>query len=75
MSNKIEITGLKLKTRDGKTVNLSLAEAKELHEQLDNLFGKKTVYIPSNPIVIDRYSPYWYDHSKWTLDSGTSSMD
>lgn len=56
---KLKVTGLELETKDGKKVPLTLAEAKDLHEQLDELFGKEVVYRPSHPIYIDRYQPYW----------------
>ena len=56
---KLKVTGLELETKDGKKVNLTLSEAKELHEQLDELFGSK--YNPSYPVYIDRWhQPYWY---------------
>ena len=60
MSKKLKLTKLELETKDGKKVELSLAEAKELHEQLHELFGDKTVYLPSQPVIIDRWrNPYW----------------
>lgn len=61
MSNKLKLTTIKLETKDGKAVELSLAEAKDLHDQLHELFGEK--YVPSIPIVIERerypWRPYW----------------
>ena len=61
MSNKLKLTTIKLETKDGKEVELSLAEAKDLHDQLHELFGTK--YVPSVPIVIERdrypWLPYW----------------
>ena len=63
MSDKIKITGLELKTKDGKKVELTLEEAKELHEQLDELFGKEVKYVPSTPIYVRSWwetNPYPY---------------
>ena len=67
MSKKLKLTKIELETKDGKKVELSLTEAKELHDQLHDLFGEK--YVPSTPIVIERdrywpnpYRPYWYYH-------------
>lgn len=71
MNDKLKLTKIALETKDGKTVELTIDEAKELHEQLHSLFGEKTTYIPSSPIVIERdrwyppYPPTWY---------GTGSM-
>ena len=39
MSNKLKLTTIKLETKDGKEIELSLAEAKDLHDQLHELFG------------------------------------
>ena len=65
MSNKLKLKTIKLETADGKTVELSLAEAKDLHDQLHELFGTK--YVPSVPVVIERdrypwpYTPRWIE--------------
>ena len=57
----MELTSLKLKTKDGKEVEVSLEEARELYNQLHNLFG--TNYIPSTPLYLTRdhtHAPqYW----------------
>lgn len=64
---KLKLTKIVLETKDGKQVELSIEDAEELHEQLNTLFGEKTTYIPSMPIVIERdrwnppYYPYWCD--------------
>ena len=44
MSKKLKLTKIELETKDGKKVQLSLTEAKELHNQLHELFGEK--YVP-----------------------------
>ena len=71
MGKKLKLTKIELETKDGKKISLSLDEAKDLHDQLHDLFGKKdTVYIPSSPlppIIIERgrypwrnpCTPYW----------------
>lgn len=56
MSSKLKLKTIKLETADGKTVELSLAEAKDLHDQLHELFGPK--YVPQTPIVIERDRPW-----------------
>ncbi len=66
-TKKLKLTKIAIETKDGKQVELTLEEAKELHDQLHTLFGKKATYIPSTPIVIERdrwhppYRPFWYD--------------
>ena len=51
--SKVKIAKIILETKDGK-VELSMDEAKDLYDQLHTLFGSKTTYFPSNPVVIDR---------------------
>ncbi len=58
MSKKLKVTKIELETKDGKKVQLSLDEAKELHDQLHELFGEK--YVPGTPIAIER-DLYWPD--------------
>ena len=73
MSNKLKLKTIKLETADGKTVELSLAEAKDLHDQLHELFGAK--YVPQNPIVIERdhypwpYQPRWIESAPYLPDA------
>ena len=65
MSNKLKITKIELTTKDGNKVELSLDEAKDLHGQLDELFGQKSAtYIPYYPIIIDRtVRPWWQPYN------------
>ena len=68
MSNKLKLTKLTLETKDGKPVELSIEEARELYSQLDELFGTKTIYAPSLPVYIERhtwpqYQPFWHSTS------------
>jgi len=57
MSKKLKLTKIELETKDGKKVELSLDEAKELHDQLHELFGAK--FVPSVPIIIERDRYPW----------------
>jgi hypothetical protein len=65
MTKKLKLTKIELETKDGKKVELSIEEAKELHDQLHELFGSK--FIPSVPIIIERdrypwpYTPRWVE--------------
>lgn len=63
MSNKLKLTTIKLETKDGKEVELSLAEAKDLHDQLHELFGPK--FVPQAPIVIERDRYPWPCQPRW----------
>ena len=61
MAEKIEVSKIVVKMGK-KEVELSLAEALELKELLNETFGKKeTVFIPSSPTVI----PYPYPVRPW----------
>ena len=66
---KMRVTGLELETKDGKRVELTLAEAKELHEQLDELFGEKVRYVPGSPI----YVRPWVHPSYWVTCSTSAN--
>jgi len=62
---------------DGKEVELTLEQAKKLHELLNELCGeKKTEYVPY-PVRYYYWSwnrPYWhYDGPTWTSSDGSSS--
>lgn len=60
MSEKIRLKKLVLTTADGKEIELSLEEARELHEQLDALFGQK--YVTTTPVIIERHRSPWDPH-------------
>ena len=62
---KLKVTSIALTTADGKRVELTISEARDLHDQLAEMFGPKIV---NTPIVIERdhlptpwrpYSPMW----------------
>jgi hypothetical protein len=62
--NKIKITSLRLETKDGKEIDLSLDEAKDLYLQLKEIFKDRETLPIYVPLIIDRfdpYKPYWYE--------------
>ncbi len=61
MSKKLRLTKIELETKEGKKVSLSIEEAKDLHDQLHELFGQSIRYIPSSPIMIERDCYPWQD--------------
>lgn len=54
---KIKLESIKIKTADGKVVELSMTEARELFEQLNALFGAKFTQLM--PVVIERTRSPW----------------
>ena len=85
MSEKLKLEKLILGTNGGKKkIELTLEEAKELHAQLDALFGKKVEFVPGGytpPIIIERNHwpwvyPYPYHNTPtWCGDTATVSSD
>ena len=59
--DKLQVTKIGFERRDGKKVELTIKEAKELYEQLHELFGDKTVIIQNDrPIIIYKErAPDW----------------
>ena len=55
--SQVKVKFIVIETRDG-PVELTLEEAKELHRELDGMFGGMKDYPLTVPIFIDR-SPYW----------------
>lgn len=73
--NKVEISKINIKIGD-KEIPLTLEEAQELRQILDDTFGQKMVVYPSTPIYIERPRPwrYWEPTITWTTTtSGISS--
>lgn len=64
MKSKLKLAGVILEKESGEKVELSIDEAKELHQSLDEIFGSKPSFpsIPY-PVIIDphwdRYPRYW----------------
>jgi hypothetical protein len=69
MSQKAEIKKIVLELGD-QEIELSLEQANKLHSLLEELFGKKTEYVITSPIIIDHQRPYWdYHQPVWTSQS------
>jgi hypothetical protein len=64
MKEKVQITKIEITTKDGVKIPLSISEARDLHGQLDELFGPKEIKnFPYAPIIIDRtIRPYWPEY-------------
>lgn len=70
MADKLKLTTIGLTTKDGKRIELDVAEARDLYNQLHELFGRPS-YIPTWPIIIERdrypwappYRPWWQDQT------------
>lgn len=71
MSDRIELSKLVMTTKDGVAIDLTITEAKDLYEQLRQLFERKTVFLPGTPIVVERrHWPYWEPYGPtWTSGS------
>jgi len=75
MSNKLKLTKLEIKTKDGKRVSLTMEEAKELYDQLHELYGERIVVQPYQSIVIerDRYPWTYPGNPIWCWDEKTTT--
>lgn len=70
MSKRAEIKKIILGL-DGKEVELSLDQAKELHGLLAEMFSVTTATVPWYPIFIEHRHPYWDYHANiWNDTSG-----
>jgi hypothetical protein len=71
MKKKIEVTKVVIRIGD-KPVELTIDQARELKDALNELLGsKETVYLPSSPVIIDRPYPYPYT-PYWTITYGNT---
>ena len=70
MSKQVEISKINIKIGT-KEIPLTLSEAQELQQILNDTFGK-TVVIPSSPIVIER-PVYPYPRRYWEVTWGTDT--
>lgn len=71
MKNKVRISKINIKIGD-KEISLSLDEAQELRQILDETFGKRVIY-PYQPLIIERpvVRPWqWWESP--TITCGTS---
>ena len=56
---KVELKGIEIQMGEVVT-KLTLEEAQELRKQLNELFGEKIKWIPSEPTIIERDTwPHW----------------
>lgn len=69
--SRLECTGVNIKMKDGSTLTLSLDEAKELHEILNNLVGSRPSVVIERP-VFPRLYRYW--DASWSGDTALLSM-
>jgi hypothetical protein len=71
MTQRLKVTSIALTTADGKRVELTIAEARDLHDQLAEMFGPKIV---NTPIVIERdqWPRPWFPYQPmWVSDRST----
>ena len=61
MGKKLKVASIVIQYPDGETKELSLEDARALHEQLDDLFAKPLPW-PTRPIIIERERtwPHWW---------------
>lgn len=71
MKNKVEISKINIQIGK-KEIELSLEEAHELQQILNETFGKeKTVFYPSYPVIVER--PVYPRWNYWTVTCGDSA--
>lgn len=66
----MKIKNITIVSSKGKAQTMSLKEAKELYESLDEIFGSKALFNP--PVIIERHidrSPYPQWPQIWCSDS------
>lgn len=72
MSKKIEVTKIVIRIGD-KESELTIAQARELKDALNELLGtKETVFVPSSPVIIER--PYTHPFPYWTVTWDTQTI-
>jgi hypothetical protein len=76
MDQKLRVTSIVLTTANGMRVELTIPEARDLHEQLAKMFGKNLV---NTPVIIERH--HWpmpwrnnYQHG-WNRQHAKSSSN
>ena len=70
--DKVKVAAIQIQYPDGDVKQLSLDDAKELFEQLEGLFGSKTTYLPSQPVIIERERYPW--RPMWHSSTGTTEQ-
>ena len=72
MSKKIEVTKIVIRMGE-QDAELTIEQARQLKDALNELLGsKETVYIPSQPVVIEQRYPY-HPYPYWTVSYGTTT--
>jgi hypothetical protein len=66
VKNKVKISKINIKIGD-KEIPLTLEEAQELRQILDDTFGQKTVFYPSTPVIIERPYVRPYPYPYWSI--------
>ena len=68
--DKVKVAAIQIQYPDGEVKQVSIEDAKALFQQLEELFGEKTVVVPSQPVIIERDRwPRWQ-----TIDWGKPVM-
>ena len=75
MDNKLKLTRIELQTKNSKKIMLTIDEAKELYQQLDELFGDKDTS-SQIPIIFHDYPwPWTYPYRQVTYDSTSAKVE
>jgi len=72
----MEVSGIEIKSKSGKKIVISVEEAKDLYEHLNELFGKK--YMQPNlpfPVIIEKTHPYVHDWPVPQTWCGTTGLE
>jgi hypothetical protein len=73
MSNQVKVKAIQIEYPDGSTKQLTIDDARELHRQLETLFGVRIETTPG-PVIIERdWWPRWRQvwSSDDVIDTGT----
>ena len=70
MSKEVKVSGVRIKVGDV-DIEMSLKQAKELYEMLEDLFGKEVRYVRDIQYV--PYYPRPYPWRDWTVTWGNTS--
>lgn len=73
MATKLNVTKIVLTPRGGQDVTLTIDEARDLYNQLAELFAPKLA--PQAPIVIEREvlpHPWWPYYPSWVISHGSA---
>lgn len=70
MSKKVKVSKIKIELGNNQTIELTMEQARELQEVLNDTLGKReTVVLPAAPVIIEPwYPPYRYPY--WSVTIG-----